>query len=73
MILEAYNKMDSPGEWGWVCFPAVDTMTKATLIWTMFNWIQCRSARYSPCPSRQKHGSVQANMGLEELRVHLSF
>jgi hypothetical protein len=44
-----------------------DTMTKATLIRTAFNCSQVQ--RFSPLSSRWEHGSIQAGMVQEELRV----
>jgi hypothetical protein len=44
-------------------------MTKETLIRTTCNsdWLQVQ--RFSPLSSRQEHGSIQAGMVQEELRV----
>jgi hypothetical protein len=44
-------------------------MTKATLIRTTFNWGWLTGQRFSPLLSRQEHGSIQAGMVQEELRV----
>jgi hypothetical protein len=45
-------------------------MTKATLIRTAFNWSGLQVQRFSPVlSSRQEHGSIQAGMVQEELRV----
>jgi hypothetical protein len=50
-------------------FTATDTITKATLIKTKFNWRWLQVQRFSPLSSRQEHGSIQADVGLEKLRV----
>jgi len=44
-------------------------MTKADLTRTVFNWGWLTGQRFSPLSSRQEHGSVQADVGLEKLRV----
>jgi hypothetical protein len=44
-------------------------MTKATLIRMTFNWDWLTVQRFSPLSSRWEHGSIQANVGLEKLRV----
>ena len=44
-------------------------MTKATLIRTTFNGAGLQVQRFSPLSSRQEHGSIQADVGLGELRV----
>jgi hypothetical protein len=44
-------------------------MTKATLIRTIFNWGYLQVQRFSPLSSRQEHGSIQAGMVQEEMRV----
>jgi hypothetical protein len=44
-------------------------MTKATLIRTTFNWVWLTGQKFNPLSSRQEHGSVQAGMVQEELRV----
>jgi hypothetical protein len=44
-------------------------MTKATLTRTTFNWGWLTDQRFSPSSSRQEHGSIQAGMAQEELRV----
>jgi hypothetical protein len=43
-------------------------MTKASLIKT-FNWGWLTGSRFSPLSSRWEHGSIQAGMAQEELRV----
>jgi hypothetical protein len=43
-------------------------MTKATLIKITFNW-GWQGQRVSPLSSRWEHGSIQAGMVQEELRV----
>jgi hypothetical protein len=44
-------------------------MTKATLIKTTFNWGWLTESKFSPLSSRQEHGSIQAGMVQDELRV----
>jgi hypothetical protein len=49
-------------------------MTKATLIRTTFNWgwltgSEVQVQRFSPLSSRQDHGSIQAGMVQDKLRV----
>ena len=44
-------------------------MVKATLIRTTFNWGWLTGSEGPPLSSRWEHGSIQADMGLEELRV----
>jgi hypothetical protein len=44
-------------------------MTKATLVKTTFNWAGLQVQRFSPSSSSQEHGSIQAGMVQEELRV----
>jgi hypothetical protein len=44
-------------------------MTKATLIRTTFNWGWLTSSEVQPLSSRQKHGSCQAGMVQEEVRI----
>ena len=46
-----------------------DTMAKATLILGHLVGAGLQVQRFSPSPSRRKHGSIQAGMALEELRV----
>jgi hypothetical protein len=43
--------------------------TKATFIRTAFNWGGLQVQRFSPPSSRWEHGSIQAVMVQEELRV----
>jgi hypothetical protein len=43
-------------------------MTKASLIRT-FNWAGLQVQRFSPSSSGWEHGSIQAGMAQEELRV----
>ena len=45
-----------------------DTMTQATLIRTTCNW-GWQVQRFSPLSSRWEHGSIQASMVQEKLRV----
>ena len=50
-----------------------DTMTTATLIRTTLIGAGLQVQRFSPLSSRQEHGSIQAGMAQEELRVlHLN-
>jgi hypothetical protein len=44
-------------------------MTRATLIKTTFNGAGLQVQRFSPLSSRQEHGSIQAGMVQEKLRV----
>jgi hypothetical protein len=46
-------------------------MTKASLILkkTTFNWCWLTDSEFSPLPSRWEHGSIQAGMVQEELKV----
>ena len=45
-------------------------MTKASLIRTTLNWVWLTKVqRFSPLSSRQEHGSSQAGIVQEELRV----
>jgi hypothetical protein len=46
----------------------IDTMTKATLTRTTFNWI-LQVQRFSPLSSLWEHSSIQAGIVQEELRV----
>jgi hypothetical protein len=44
-------------------------MTKASLRRTAFNWDWLRGSEVQSITSRQEHGSIQAGMVQEELRV----
>ena len=56
----------------WILLLETDTMAKATLITTTFNWGWLTGSEFSPLSSRQEHGRVQASMVREELRaLHL--
>jgi hypothetical protein len=44
-------------------------MTKATLIRTTFNWGWLTGSEIQALSSRREHGSIQAGMVQEELRV----
>jgi hypothetical protein len=46
-----------------------DTITKATLIRTTFNWGCLQVQRFIPVSSRWEYGSIQAGMVQEKLRV----
>ena len=48
---------------------AVDTMTKATLIRTTFNWAGLQVQRFSPLSSKWEHGSAQAGMAQDKFSV----
>jgi hypothetical protein len=44
-------------------------MTKTTLIRTTFNWGWLTHSEVSPLSSRREHGSIQADIVQEKLRV----
>jgi hypothetical protein len=46
-----------------------ETMTKETLIRMTFYWGWLTGQRFSPLSSRQEHCSIQADVGMEEMRV----
>ena len=62
-----------PHSWFQLCLRILlllqDTMTKATLIRTAFNWTCLEVKKYSPLSPRWEHGSIQAATVQEELRV----
>jgi len=50
-----------------------DIMTKTTLLRTIFNWGALQVPRFSPLSWRWEHGSTQADMVQEELRVQVAW
>ena len=51
----------------WILLLETDTMAKATLITTTFNWGWLTGSEFSPLSSRWAHDSIQAGMAQAEL------